>query len=91
MISAQPDIDHRNRATLTHRGLQQVAWLQLAEGDRTRRSYRGARDCARVPRNAGWQIDSNYRNASLVNRLDEPRDMVRQSRPAADAQDPIDD
>jgi hypothetical protein len=48
MIGAKSDVDQGNVAAVRQRWLQQVAWLQLSEGDRTGRAYRSARHGARV-------------------------------------------
>ena len=57
MISAQSDIDYGHLAAVRQRRLQEVAWLELTEGDRSCRAYRCAGCCASVSGHARRQVD----------------------------------
>ena len=92
MVSAESDIDHRDRAAAAQRRLQQVARFPLAEGDRLSCSDRGARARRRCRLST-----PEGRSTAMVGMpwastdLHKAGNRVRQSWTAADAEDSVDD
>ena len=91
MVSAESDIDRRDRAATTQRRLQQVAWFPLAEGDRPSCSYRCSRNGAGVGGDSRGKVNGDGRDALRLHSLHKAGNGAGQSGTSPDAENAVDD